>query len=34
VADLAGVDLVNLALIHEHNAKNVTGCHGFEGDRC
>ena len=25
VADLAGVDLVNLALIHEHNAENVTG---------
>ena len=28
VAHLAGVDLVNLALIHEHNAENVTGCHG------
>ena len=28
------LDLVNLALIHEHNAKNVTGCHGSMGDRC
>ena len=28
VADLAGVHLVNLALIHEHNPENVTGCHG------
>ena len=25
---LPGVDLVNLALIHEHDAENVTGCHG------
>ena len=32
MADLAGVDLVNLALIHEHNAENVTGCHGSDGD--
>src|SRR5207248_2864097 len=30
VADPAGIDLVNLALIHEHNAENVTGCHGLE----
>ena len=30
VADAAGVDLVNLALIHEHNAENVTDCHGVE----
>src|SRR3989440_11962947 len=25
-----GIDLVNLALIHEHNPENVTGCHGLE----
>src|SRR5580700_10810077 len=34
VAHLAGVYLVNLALIHEHNAKNVTGCHGRAGGAC
>src|SRR5689334_12608533 len=34
VADLAGVYLVNLALIHEHNAENVTGCHGSRGGHC
>src|SRR5215469_1739598 len=34
VADAPGVDLVNLALIHEHNAENVTGCHGSGWGRC
>jgi hypothetical protein len=29
MADTARVDLVNLALIHEHNAENVTDCHGL-----
>src|SRR5688572_2211206 len=27
LAHFAGVDLVNLALVHEHNLENVTGCH-------
>ncbi len=27
LADLAGINLVNLALVHEHNLENVTGCH-------
>src|SRR6516165_6858530 len=34
VADAPGVYLVNLALIHEHNAENVTGCHGSRMGRC
>src|SRR6516162_9676541 len=34
MADPAGVHLVNLALIHEHDAENVTGCHGSHGGRC
>ena len=34
MADAARVDLVNLALIHEHNAENVTGCHGCAGGAC
>jgi len=34
VADAPGVHLVNLALIHEHNAENVTGCHGSRVGRC
>ena len=34
VVYLAGVNLVNLALIHEHNAENVTGCHGSAGIHC
>ena len=29
VTDAPRVDLVNLALIHEHNAENVTDCHGL-----
>src|SRR5580658_54287 len=32
VTDAARVHLINLALIHEHNPENVTGCHGgFQG---
>ncbi len=27
VVDLTGVHLVDLALIHEHDFENVTGCH-------
>src|SRR6185295_13140492 len=27
LAHLAGINLVNLALVHEHNLENVTGCH-------
>ena len=34
VVYLAGVNLVYLALIHEHNAENVTGCHGSAGIHC
>jgi hypothetical protein len=34
VTDAPCVDLVNLALIHEHNAENVTGCHGEFWGRC
>src|SRR6516225_11278855 len=34
VADPPGVYLVNLALVHEHNAENVTGCHGSRMGRC
>src|SRR5579872_1130052 len=30
VADASGINLINLALIHEHNAENVTDCHGLE----
>ena len=31
VADLAGIDLVNLALIHKEDFENVTGGHGYRG---
>src|SRR5215472_10357146 len=34
VADPPGVHLVNLALVHEHNPENVTGCHGSGAGRC
>ncbi len=27
LAHLTGINLVNLALVHEHNLENVTGCH-------
>ena len=30
LADLTGINLVNLALVHEHNLENVTGCHREE----
>src|SRR6187399_346655 len=30
LTDLTGINLVNLALVHEHNLENVTGCHREE----
>ncbi len=30
LAHFPGVHLVNLALVHEHNLENVTGCHRWE----
>jgi hypothetical protein len=27
LAHFPGINLVNLALVHEHNLENVTGCH-------
>jgi hypothetical protein len=34
VAYLSGVDLIDLALIHEQNFKNVTRCHSVGSNHC
>jgi len=34
VTDLAGIDLVDLALIHEQNLENVTRCHLGGSQHC
>jgi hypothetical protein len=34
MAYFAGVNFVNLALVHEHNLENVTGGHGVDARDC